>query len=341
MLTVLGLAVAAHGLGWLWLTGAITVSFSDWVAQQRARGWEVEHALPARGGWPFTARLTVPGIRIAGWTGGVPQGFVWEAERLDLAIAPPRLDRLMLAARGAQRITAGAVSVPYTAERVQAVVALDAGPLPRPAELTLEGLRAATPDGPLNAERIHARLAPGGAEGEPGLGLRVEARQVSLPPWPEVAAFGPDLALAALEAVLVGPPPPPLPMTPRERAEVWRANGTTLDLRAATLRWGPLVGELRMALRLDAALQPVGTGQLSVERPGEMVAALAAVGAIPARTAMTAAAVLGMIARVPEAGGAPRVEAPVGIEGGALTLAGIPMLRLRPIVWPGEAAHPR
>jgi hypothetical protein len=68
-----------------------------------------------------------------------------------------------------------------------------------------------------------------------------------------------------------------------------------------------------------------------------MVAVLAEAGVIPQRSATTAGAVLGMVARAPQGGGPPRVEVPVGISDGTITLASIPLLRLRPIIWPGEA----
>jgi len=341
LLCVLALGGMAHGAAWLWLTGAMTVAFSDWVTQQRAMGWEVDHDLPIRRGWPFAARISIPDIHIAGWTPTLPQGFVWEAAQLDLTIAPPRIDRVVITADGQQRIASGAVSIPYTTARLRAVLPLDHGPSSRPAKLVLEGLHAETPDGPLTASRIEARLAPGGGDGEPGLGLRIEAQQLSLPPMPELAAFGRDVQRAALDAVLTGPPPPPLPMTPRERAEAWRAGGGALDLQAATVRWGPLVGEMSMVLRLDAALQPVGNGRLALERPAEVIASLAAAGAVDPRAAMTAQAVLGMVARAPAGGGAPRVEVPVGIADGVISLARIPLLRLRPVIWPADSSrHP-
>ena len=341
LLGVLLLGGAAHGLAWQWLTGVMTVAFSDWVAQQRANGWEIDHGLPARDGWPFAARLTVPEVRIAGWSPTLPQGFRWEAGQLSLTIAPPRIDRLVITADGAQRIRVGALSIPYVASLSQVVVPINRGPAPWMAELTLHGLRAETPGGPLAAGRVDARAMPGIADGEPNLALRLDARAVIMPPIPDLAAFGRDVEHASLDAVLTGPPPPPLPVTPRERAEAWHAAGATLDLRAVTLRWGPLAGELRMALRLDAALQPVGGGTLVLERPAEAVGSLAASGVIAPRAAATAQAVLGMIARVPDGGGPPRVDVPVGMENGAITVARIPLLRLPPIVWSGRLAHPR
>jgi hypothetical protein len=340
LLAVLVLAGIAHGLAWLWLTGAMTVALSDWVTLQRSRGWVVEHALPERAGWPFAARVSLPAVRIAGWLPALPQGFEWEAARVDLSIAPPQLDHLTVSAGGAQRITAGGVTVPYAAARLQAVLPLERGPPTPPVTFLLEGLRATTPAGPLAAARIDARAMPGQPYGEPSLGLRVDAWQVILPPLPEVAAFGRQLDHAVLDAVLTGLPPP-MALSPRDRAAAWRAAGGTLDLREVSLRWGPLVGTLQMVLRLDAALQPVGGGELTLEHPAAVVAALADAGMVAPRPAAAAQVMLGMLARSPEGGGAPRVEVPVGIEQGSVTLARIPLLRLRPVIWSDQLPYQR
>jgi hypothetical protein len=312
----------------------MTVAFSDWVAQQRARGWQVEHGLPSRGGWPFAARVSVPGIRIAGWTPALPRGFVWEAGQLDLTITTPRLDRLVLAAQGRQMISGGALSVPFSAARLEAVAIL--GPGPQPVEFLLDGLHAQLPDGALTARSLRGVLLPGGRDAEPSLGLQVEARQVGLPALPAVAAFGRDVEHAALDAVLTGPPPPPLPLSPRERAEAWRAGGAVLDLRRVALRWGALAGDLRMALQLDAALQPVGSGALAVDDPSAALAALAAARIIAPNAAAAAGAVVAMVARTPRDGGPPRVELPVAMANGTVTVARIPVAQLRPIDWTSE-----
>ncbi|MBR0649157.1 DUF2125 domain-containing protein [Roseomonas terrae] len=341
LLSVLVLAGLAHGLAWFWLTGVMTVALSDWVTLQRARGWDVEHELPQRAGWPFSARLVVPGVRIAGWTPTLPQGFVWDAERVELSIGPPRIDRLLIAASGQQRIASGGVTVPYTAARLELLLPLDQRGGQRPAELLLQGLQAMTPSGPLAAERIEARATPGSPLNEPGLGLWIEAWRMTLPPVPDAAAFGRQIAHASIDARLTGLPPPPVPLSPRDMAQAWRAGGGALDLRELSLRWGPLAGTLRAVLRLDAALQPAGSGDLVLEQPAAAVAALAGAGMIESGTATAAQAVLGMMARPPADGGTPRVDVPFGVEGGVVTVARFPLLRLRPLVWPEQVPYQR
>lgn len=324
----------AHGLGWLWLTGAMTVGFSDWVTQQRAQGWQIDHDTPSRGGWPFAARIGVPAFRIAGWPAALPQGFAWQAGRIDLTIAAPRIQRLVISADGPQVLGTGTLVIPYAAARLRAEVPLEAGPGPRPVALVMAGLRAQTPGGLLTVARIDARLVPGAADGGARPVLLAEAWQVVLPPLPGIGALGRDIAQIRVDAALAGPATPPVPMSPRDRAETWRHAGGAVELREAALRWGPLVGALHMTLRLDAALQPMGQGRLVLERPAEAIGALAAAGAIAPRAVTSAQMVATMMARVPEGGGAPRLDVPVGLDNGVVSLARLPVLRLPPVVWP-------
>lgn len=333
LFTVLALVVLVHAGGWLWLTGMLTVGFSDWVAQQRARGWEVQHGLPERAGWPFAARLAVPDVRIAGWSPLAPQGFTWDTARLDLALAPPRLTHLAVSAEGPQQLRMGILAIPYTAQRLRAIVPLDPNGPPQPTEFLVEGLRAMAPDGPMTAARIAATLAPGQAGEEAGLRLHLAATRLGLPPTRPPHPFGETIEAVTADAVLLGPPSWPIPMSPAERAEAWRDAGGRVELRDAALRWGPLAGTLRMTLRLDAALQPVGSGRLVLERPAEALDALGAAGLVDPRGAAGVQVMLALMTRVPEGGSTPQVEMPVSVERGTILLARIPVLRLPPIMW--------
>jgi len=334
---LLGLAVlagVAHTFAWLWLTGALTVGFSDWVTQQRARGWDVEHATPERGGWPFAARLTVPDFRLAGSTATLRQGFTWRAGQIALTVAPPHLDRLSITAEGPQRLTSGGLTLPYTADRLRILLPLDPTPPPRPTEFLLEGLDATGPEGPVTASRILAVISPEHGGPEAGVHLHLTASQIVLPPGQAAHPFGRTIESATADAVLTGPPPSPIPMTAVERAEAWRDAGGRLELQDVALRWGPLIGALRMTLQLDDALQPQGDGRLVLERPAEAVGAVAAARMIDARAATGAQAMLALLARVPEGGGAPQVDVPVALERGTLSLARIPLLRVPHVAWP-------
>lgn len=336
LLALLGLGAGAHALAWHWITDAIAAGLADWAARQRAMGWTVAHGPPVRGGWPLEARIEVPAVTLAGWSPALPRGFTWEAARVRLSIAPPRLDSLVIAAAGAQRLRLGATVVPFTADRLRAVAPLDPAAPPGSGEFLAEGLVAVLPGGPVAVARIAAILAPRPHDG--ALMLAAQAEDILVPSAPAVAAFGPRIAQARLEAAMTGPPPPPGPAA--RAAAAWREGGGAIEIGGMALRWGPLAAEAQGILRLDAALQPAGEGLLVLERPQEALAALVEAGLVPRREAAAAQAVLALTTRVPAGGGAPRVEVPVTIANGTLAVARIPLLRFAPLAWPGAAPRP-
>jgi len=336
LLALLGLAAGAHALAWRWMTDAIAAGLADWTARQRAMGWTVAHGPPVRGGWPLEARIEVPAVTVTGWSPALPQGFTWEAARVGLSIAPPRLDRLVIAPAGAQRLRLDAAVVPFTADTLRATVPLDPATPRGSGEFLAEGLVAMLPEGPFAAARIAAVLAPRPDDG--ALMLAARAEDILVPPARAVAAFGPRIAQVGLDAAMTGPAPPPGP--PARAAAAWRDAGGTIEIGGIMLRWGALAAEARGMVRLDAALQPAGQGRLVLERPQETLAALVEGGLVPRREAGAAQALLALTTRVPAGGGAPRVELPVTIANGALAVGRIPLLRFAPLAWPGAESRP-
>jgi hypothetical protein len=334
VLVLLATLMTAHVIAWRWVTGAMAVAFSDWVAQRRAQGWAIEHGFPERGGWPFGARLAVPDLALAGASPALPQGFGWTTERLVLTVAPPRLDRLVAVAEGPQRLVLGATAIPYLAERLELTLPIEPGPGGRAVAMSVTGLRATLPRGPFALDRLDAGLAP--AEAEAAMQLSVAADGVALPPSPLATAFGSRLERLALEARLTGPADAATGLSPAMRAEAWRSAGGRLDISRLTLRWGSLVGEGAGVVRLDPALQPDMAGMLALEGGAEALGALARAGLVAPRAALAGQAAFGMMARVPPEGGMPRADLPVALAGGVLSVARIPIARIAPISWPGD-----
>jgi hypothetical protein len=103
------------------------------------------------------------------------------------------------------------------------------------------------------------------------------------------------------------------------------------------LRWGPLSASLEARLGLDASLQPTGTGQAVVSGYAQALDTLAANGALPNDAALAGKAMLSVMATPPGADGAPaEIKLPLTLEGGVLSLRGVPLLRLPPLAWPGS-----
>jgi hypothetical protein len=327
---LLALGAAAHGLAWRWATGALAVGFSDWATQRRAEGWDVSHAPPSRAGWPLAARLAVPDLVISAPARGGQVGFAHSAARVVLELAPVRPDHLAILLEGPQLLALGDMRVPFAAERFAITVPLAPGPAA--AEASVARLQALLPEGPMTLHSAEARLQPARVDADPTAALVLAIERIVLPPSPAAAALGAAIESLAAEALMLGALPPRGP--PALAAAAWRDAGGSLDLRRVSLRWGPLAAEARMSLGLDAVLQPAGTGTLRVSGAAEAAEALARAGLIAPGAARTAQGMAALLARVPPEGGPPRIEVPVALAQGTLSLARLPLFRVTPIAWP-------
>lgn len=333
--------MAGHSLLWRWSAGALAEGFTDWVAQRRAEGWRIRHETPERGGWPLAAKLSIPRLQIdtpgdATW----PEGFGWQVEKLDLAVPLPWPDALRAEAQGAQLLRLGATRIAYQAARFTTLLPLEAGQAPRRANALLQDLRAETSDGQLTLGQLglDALWQGGASETEAALAIQFVAADLALPPaWfsqTALTALGPRLSHVAFDGALSGPIPPVGGMA--QRLDGWRAAGGGLTLNHLRLRWGELDAGLRLALRLDPALQPNATGMLFLTNPPATLESLARLGMINRRSLDSAKFAVALITRRPEDGSPPVAELPVTYQGGTLMLAQMPLLRLPPITWTGR-----
>lgn len=332
---------AAHALLWRFMASQLEQGLATWAQVRRAQGWRIEHAAPMRGGWPFAATLTVPGMRIEGGGATLPGGLLFSSDRVVLRVAPPRLNRLVIDFPGAQRLRLGEVELPFAAEQLFAVLPLEPETPPRAAEITAERLRIGTPRGAVELRSLSLSLegSTSATEGEPALALRLAAEDLLLPAPPAGqagAVFGRRITSLAADLALSGPVPPG--RQPVARAEAWREGGGTLLLNALSLRWGPVGANAAATLALDDALQPMGAGTLRLAGAAEALDALAEAGLVGRRAAATARALVPLLSRPAANGGPPEIEVPVTIEDRTLALARIPVLRFQPLAWP--STHP-
>ncbi|ONG50249.1 hypothetical protein BKE38_18770 [Pseudoroseomonas deserti] len=317
LLAVLG---GGHYALWSFLLGRMEQGLDQWTALRRAQGWEIAHAPPRRGGWPFAARLTLADWRIAG-----PQGLAWQADALDAELRPTALDRLVLRPQGRQALRLGATTLPFTAEDLQATLALSADAPPDRASLDGRGLRLGPADAAVVIDRLSGELAtPGPAE----TGLTLALEGVVLPLQ---TPLGPRIESATLDAALNGAPP--VSGTPAERAARWRDAGGALELRGLTLRWSEIAASAAATFALDANLQPVGAGTLRLANAPRLLDALVQAGMVPQRSAGMARAILPLMQRPDPNGGAPQLEVPVSLENRAISVARLNLGRIPAIEW--------
>ncbi len=337
VLLLAGLAAGAHAALWHVMASQLESGFATWVQVRRAQGWRVEHAPPVRGGWPLSATLALGALRVEGAASTIPGGFALASDRVVLRVSPPRLERLVVEFGGSGRLRLGASEFPFAADSLVAVLPLERDTPPNSAEVSAERLRIGTPAGALELMRGTLGLAGSSSatEAEAALTLALEAEGVDLPAVPAGragTAFGRRIASLAADLSVTGPVPPG--RQPAARAEAWRDGGGTMELRALTLRWGPVGAAVAATLALDETLQPMGAGTLRVTGAVEALDALAEAGLVGRRAAATARAVLPLLARPSAETGAPEVEVPLTLEDRTLALARIPVLRLAPLEWP-------
>lgn len=325
LLAALAVLAVAHGAAWLWAVREVEKGYAAWTDGMRAEGWTVAGGVPARGGWPFAARLTVPGLRLEG---GV---FAWQAERvvLDLAVSRPRLLRVL--PQGAQSLRfADGPPVPLGAGRFEVDVPLDGR---ETVDVRAEDVRAGSPWGEWVATQVLARASP--------LALTVDASGVGLPPGllgasPGAPRQAPDPAVERVrfDAALTLPVPPG--PSPTRRAAAWQAAGGRLRVEGLEARWSARWGGLGVTgdgtVWLDAALQPVAQARLRLSGYAAALDALAASGALAPGGATAAKAVLGLMAE-PGPGG-PSVQVPLRLDGGVIGMGLVPLLRLPALAWP-------
>ena len=318
---LLVLAGASFGF-WLWAVARVEAAFDTWARQAAAQGWTVRDAGRHRGGWPYAAELTLRDLTLAAGPDVVPGGVRWEAARATLHLSPLAPDVLEVRLTGTQHVRVlGDRAAPF--EPASFVLTLPLGRV-GPVRLTARQLRFGAP---VAAMRI-GLLDGTGRLAENGVAIELSGEAIALPPPPAPQpALGRRIASVTIALRLDGAWPPPSP-DPAAQARLWRKSGGLLRVRHFAMGWGPLGLTGTAALGLDPALQPQGTGAVRLVGYDAALSALAAAGALAPASAQAIRAVLALLARVPEGGGAPEVELPLALQDGVLRAGSIPLGRM-------------
>ncbi|MGH7154609.1 MAG: DUF2125 domain-containing protein [Acetobacteraceae bacterium] len=312
--------------------------FTAWANARRAAGWSVASASPHFAGWPRSAVLVLPDLRLSGGEPDIPGGISWRASRAEISIDLLHPHAITIDSHGVQHV--GSVSRPgwpFRAAELRALLPLRDGEPPDSADITVRNLRGGAAGLVVGAADVHIAFDPDAPRGQPdkkpALVIGLIADAISLPSglnWPlgaQVASLKLDGSLNRLF---------PSVGTLRADAEAWRTAGGEVAIHRLEMRWGPMHGVLSATLSLDAALQPVVGGELAVTNYAPTLDALAAHRVIGNDAAFAAKAVLSLLAAVPPAGGAPQVAVPFAIADRTVTVRGIPLVRLLELRWPSQ-----
>lgn len=301
---LLALILAGGGLYWTWqeATSRLEVELARWSEARRAEGWQVNHGLPTRGGFPLGAVLNLPGLAVR-----APNGVGWQSAEATLGLFPQDHRQLRLELTGTQQLILPRGPMPVQSRSLVARLRLDGQ------GFTLEG------DGLRFSEELAVQ----------SLALNIFGTDFDIRAAGLVPARLPRLDSFQLTGKLNLPP--------GLSASAWRAAGGALNIAHAEARAGEAVMQLRATLTLDAQLQPEGRGTLTLVGVQEGLNAVVAAGLVAPNMVGALRAGLMLSARVPPEGGPPRVELPLELRNRRLTMARIPLATLPPVEWPGGA----
>jgi hypothetical protein len=337
VIALLLLAVLGDTVAWYVAVHRMRAGLDAWIAARRATGWSVTTAPAEAGGWPLAATLTLHDVTLRGGAADVPGGLAWQSGSvvLRLGVLHPRSFQIDTA--GPQQLRVGdGPEIAYTATRLHLALPLQANAASQASALRVAGLRASVPVGDgsdtLALEQLEADSVahPRAGQGQVAVALRVAAVGIGLPPrakWP----LGPKIASIDLDAALDGPLPAAATLT--AGAQAWRDQGGSLEVRHIATHWGPLHLSGTATLALDSQLQPMGAGTAKVTGYDQTLDALARNGLMSRSAAITAKAVLSLLAETPDTGPA-EVEVPLSLQFRTLSMRQVPLVRLPELDWP-------
>ena len=310
--TALLLVIFAHTGVWVIACLRLQDGYRESLVSAKEAGIDTSSTSLHWSGWPFAAEVIVDEVGIRGPATLFPPDLDWTADRLRVRLSARHPTSLQLLPEGHQTIAmAGLPKVPFEAATLRIVIDLTGHD---PVWAMLQDLDASPPAGRAHMTAGILQLPTNAVVASlsgitlPGIAAPIGMVQgrVSIEP-----AFPPAASAAA-------------------SAQAWRAAGGRLSVTDAQLHWDSLDASLTASGGLDAALQPEGSGELTVTGLADFLDRLVAIGAIPASSAIAAKAVLALLA-APSGGG--KLPLPVALRAGVVSVARFPLLRLAPLAW--------
>lgn len=319
------------------LQRALAANYRRWASGIASQGFTLRDSVIQSAGYPWGARLVIPGFALEGGRAVVPGGLAWHTERLTLSLPLFSPFHVALAADGAQLLRiADSPDISFYAERLAASVPLNSGTADG-IDVAARGVdarwlwRGIPQDLRIAALRIGLTGERGGAARTTAR-LSISASQVVLPDNGRFPLGG-TLTHCAAELSLASPALSG--ESSFDQARAWHDWGGLLTLESFALRWGPLSMAAAAELSLDDQLQPAGSGTARLTGGDATLDALTRGGLMSQGVAQTAKAVLATMPR--ETGGA--LVLPFTLQDSTLMVARTPLLHLDTVTWGRHAAH--
>lgn len=330
-LLVAGLAIADTAQ-WFRLEHALDGRIAAFRIAAAARGWSLQAERGRRGGWPFSATLTLSGPRLDGAAGLLPEGIGWSGDAIEMSLSLLHPALLRTELRGTQSLHVGALSLKGWGAVL--VLRSQADRITLDAEALHLAMAGAGPDDILQAAGLAGELHwrpddPGGTD------LSVTARALAAP-MPSGETDRRVVQRARLTARLEGVLPGGSIGWPAAFG-LWRAGGGAIRLDEASLDWGPDADPDRgnPGVSLSGRAVPDGDGTLDgdftldLTHADRVLATLRHDGVIDAGQATALGAVIGLVAAGERPSGPePQIHLPLQMRRGVLRLGQIPLLTL-------------
>jgi len=311
---VLALLISLDSATWFWATDRMIGDWEAWRTQEAAQGLRVQSAPPIRGGWPFTAEITLPAPAVDGGLAA------WAADAARLSVSPLHPTALAIAVQGTQTLRLdGLPAIAIMARGLAATI-----PFSDPQQIAFEGHS-------ITASMAGRMLEIGVLAGSvDAAGLEIAASHLTIPAAGLPFGGAIDRVTAHLHATV----PLPLPgaaQAPSAMAAAWVKAGGQIVVDEASVLWGPLDAQGHFTVGLDSGLQPAANGTLHISGYHEAVEALVRAGTIGRNAARVTTTVLDMMATSTDPA---IVDVPLTLRSGSLAMGAIPLLRIPAITWP-------
>jgi len=322
------LLAATHTAAWFVGEARLEREMRGWIAARQAEGWTIATGTLAREGWPWALRLRIPELHLSTPALG---GVRIDSQSAEIGVALHTPTVALVQLTGPQRVGIGIFpDINVLAKRLEIRVPIPAqGPVTT-ADLVADGIHADIPNrGALDAGHVALHVVAPGLDGT-APGGRIEVLELAVPPNP-ADALGHNVARLVIDATFPGR----LMRLPVSAAGLaaWRESGGAVTLREMALDWGPLSLRGSGSMTLDERLQPTGLAQARLSGENEALDVLTRANVVTSRAAMTARAILALLAR-PQKDGPPVVEVPIALVDRVVQIGRIPVARLPEMAWP-------
>ncbi len=334
---VLGAISLIYSGVWFYLAMGARESVTQWIEEQRTRGFAVRYDSLEATGFPSSIRLELENPGFGAPEARIPWG--WEGAHLRLIFKPWDFDYISAITSGSQMLAfplnGGTAMFDGAVGNVWVDVRLSGG-YPSNTRIRLKGVDLKQEKSSVGKIRItaadfvidrsEATLAD---HRSPSWFLEGSADSISLP-WFNASPLGDEVKNLTIDGRLMGN----LEAGPLiESLENWRDSGGTVELKKINVQNGPLKISADGTLALDGLLQPIGALTARIEGFFQTVDALQRLGLVKPRDAVTAKMVLGVLARKPEGGGPARLNLALTLQERRLYAGPVGLMEIPEVQW--------